>query len=461
MTLRTYSFFSIQSFGTTIKSICGRKMCCKTGMQIQPVLFLLFAFAAVTLACQPISVKSSTKCILPPHPSNGWYEVAGDPGAKPGDEAEYVFLNVSCLRGYGVLGTDVAMCILGEWSTSLPQCVPVCDIQEQRSVTYSCKKPGTAWFGECGAYEALDTSAQPQCRPGYYSDGDLPQMRCVAGAWTNQAKCLPECGRVSGDGSTSPWTVFIFRSLSKKYTTARYICIGNIISENIVVSAAHCFWTEFNNEPKMYYMVVVGTKTFSDTDSSAKFPITDIKLPVRFQGMTGNYQHDIALVTLSRPFTFTPQLQPVCLDLDHIFNEKQLQDGNLGTVAVLSNNRSKEQQKPLMVQRYPYISIEKCLQKSRPSFVEFITADKFCAGRDNDTYICKGNSGSGLTFPETRRGVERHYLLGVVTLAPTTEEECAATDFALYTEIYSHKHFIEDTLATSASLPTRVEVGGI
>ncbi|PZC70420.1 hypothetical protein B5X24_HaOG216365 [Helicoverpa armigera] len=173
--------------------------------------------------------------------------------------------------------------------------------------------------------------------------------------------------------------------------------------------------------------------------------VRKIDIPVLYKGELTNYQYDIALLTLQTPVVFSAGVMPACLDFQQDFDRIQLMAGNVGTVPVWSSPVIENS--VLSLHEYPYIPTETCLEKAPPSFQEYITGDKFCAGLDNRTMIHRGNSGSGLTFPSTERLLTRHYLRGIVSISPEISiEHYAANDFVTFTKITSFEHFIKSNL---------------
>ncbi|KPJ15425.1 Putative vitellogenin receptor [Papilio machaon] len=175
--------------------------------------------------------------------------------------------------------------------------------------------------------------------------------------------------------------------------------------------------------------------------------VKDIKIPPRFQGAASNFQDDIALVILKTRIEYKYYVRPVCLDFDINFNRRQLQPNKLGKVAgwgLTSINGVAAG--TLQVVNIPYVSIEKCIATAPPGFREYITSDKVCAGYDNGTALCKGDSGGGLAFPELDKGIERFYLRGVVSTAPSNENLCNANTLTTFTHLLSHEHFIKEHL---------------
>ncbi|KAJ8705495.1 hypothetical protein PYW08_012541 [Mythimna loreyi] len=402
--------------------------------------------------------RQSGKCVLPAFPKNGSYVIHNAIGATPGETFEYVRMTYICLPDFRILGDKEVFCVDGVWSP-IPQCVPFCKLDPDPSVNYHCLVSGSVeGRRKCNLYEPSGTVVKPECNsPNYYSPDTLRFMRCIDGNWDYVATCKPECGRVTPngvdlmiDGRTAkrgevPWHVGVYRKTTRPYLQ---ICGGSIVTNRLVISAAHCFWNDVTKQqPASLYAVAAG-KIYrpwnNPRDHNAqKSDVKEIKIPARFQGNAANFQEDIALLILTTPFVYHPTVRPVCLNFDLKFDQLQLQPGNFGKVAgwgLTSENGAPSQ--VLKVVDMPFVSIEECIAKSPPAFREYITSDKMCAGYGNGKALCKGDSGGGLAFPESERGTDRYYLRGIVSTAANNGNLCNSDTVTTFTQILIHEHFV-------------------
>lgn len=407
--------------------------------------------------------SASGGCVLPQYPAHGSYVVLNTPNATPGQTFDSIQVNVTCKPGYGVMGRNDVFCLNGWWSDKLPQCVRFCTLNSHASVEYKCLLTnGNEGTRPCGSLEPTGTIVQPQCRsPNYYSTVPLGYMRCIEGNWDYVATCTPECGRVTPDGEELvfggrsakrgelPWHAGIYRKTSTPYMQ---ICGGSLVSTTVVISAAHCFWSNLNQQlPTTDYAVAVGKiyrpwNNPKDLDVQ-KSDVRDIKIPIRFQGRTANFQEDIAIVILATRIEYRTYVRPACLDFDISFERQQLQDGKPGKVAgwgLTSENGNASQ--ILKVVDLPYIDIDRCIGMAPPGFREYINGDKICAGDGEGKALCKGDSGGGLAFSTYDKGVERYYLRGIVSTASTNENLCNTNTFTTFTQVSKHEHFIKQYL---------------
>ncbi|KAJ8703769.1 hypothetical protein PYW07_013063 [Mythimna separata] len=395
--------------------------------------------------------RQSGKCVLPAYPENGSYVIRNANGATPGESFEYVKLTVICLPDYRVLGNEEVLCVDGVW-TPFPKCVRYCKLDPHPSVHYQCLVSGSVeGQRECNAFEPSGTVVKPVCNsPNYYSSDTLPFMRCSEGSWDYVAICKPECGRVTPNGvdlmiggksakrGEVPWHVGVYRKNRRPYLQ---ICGGTIVTNRLVISAAHCFWDDVIKQLPASHFAVAAGKIYRpwnnprDVDAQ-KSDVKEIKIPVRFQGNAANFQEDIALLILTTPFVYHPSVRPVCLNFDLQFDKRQLQPGNFGKVAgwgLTSENGVASQ--VLKVMDMPFVSVEECILTAIPP---------------DGAALCRGDSGGGLAFPESERGTHRYYLRGIASAAANNGNECNSKTLTTFTQILKHEHFVMEYLTQRA-----------
>nr|AAV91018.1 hemolymph proteinase 20 [Manduca sexta] len=244
----------------------------------------------------------------------------------------------------------------------------------------------------------------------------------------------------------SPWHAGIY---TKSTTPYMQICGGTLIAKNVVVSAAHCF-SESRQKPSVAnYAVAVGKiyRPWNDAhDTGAqKSDVKEIIIPPRYQGNVANFQDDIALVIVEKEFHNSEFVKPACVSFDERLDEEQLWVGNTGKVA--GWGLTGEDARPSQVLRaaiLPSVTIDKCIDESPVAFRSYITGDKICAGYNNGTAVCRGDSGGGLMFSSKIDGVDRFFLRGIVSTSNTAEEHgCNIYTWATFTHLLRHEHLVK------------------
>lgn len=109
----------------------------------------------------------------------------------------------------------------------------------------------------------------------------------------------------------------------------------------------------------------------------------------------GNYGSDIALLELDGNVDLNSFFLPACIDwhLDDITSH--LSHTNLGYVAGMGVSEDNMFSDRLKMTTLPVASDEKCMEKQAQDFRKYLTFTTFCAGWENGTGVCNGDSGSG------------------------------------------------------------------
>ncbi|GBP75793.1 Modular serine protease [Eumeta japonica] len=246
--------------------------------------------------------------------------------------------------------------------------------------------------------------------------------------------------------------VFMGHDDSRLLSCSGYTLNNKLSADHIAVSAAHCFWSDVEGLAPSSRFAVAAGKLYrpwsAPSDLGAQLrDVNDIVIPKRFRGVQTNFQDDIAIVYVSKPFDFNKDVWPVCVDFDLKLDRTHLTAGNLGKVAGWGFIDEDGHTPPeLQVVRLPYVEIDQCIANASPDFRAYITSDKICAGYINGTALCKGDSGGGLVFTKTEGPLRRHYLRGVASTAPNNDKKCNTHAVPTFTHILAHEHFIKDHL---------------
>ncbi|XP_061725569.1 mucin-2-like [Cydia pomonella] len=286
-------------------------------------------------------------------------------------------------------------------------------------------------------------------KPPYVGLTYLPPDDCIV---KKRKRRSSEVTLRLGDVKGTPrpvWYAGIYRKITDPYFP---ICGGSIVREDVVISAAHCFWDDVVGLQPAHQFAVAASKIYKPwkdpMDKKAqKSDVLDIKIPARFLGVKTSFQEDIAILKLATPFKYTRGVRPICVDFDDEFDRQQMKAGHRGTIAGwgLTDSVGTPTQRLLWLE-LPYIEIEKCIRDSEDAFLKYITCDKVCAG-ENDTgkALCKGDSGGGLAFWSGTAEHATPYLRGIASTAPSPHNaECNVYAYGSFTHVRAHRTFLRD-----------------
>ncbi|EZA56153.1 Limulus clotting factor C [Ooceraea biroi] len=402
-------------------------------------------------------------CVLPEPPEGGHYQLRGCESRhctkRPGDTVPLnSILTYSCKDNYVLSGNTISVCVNNEWYEP-PSCHKVCPPLNSTTVDITCSYQGET--ASCSERVLPGTRAALACKSSYKlpltNDPAYREITCLEdGLWDQRVfRCLPECGTSIAHGNTLvvngfqakvgafPWHVGIYGK--KRMNQYEQICGGTLISNNLVVSAAHCFYDEVYNKPKdaSDYAVAAG-KHYRDWDTKEEYTqksmVDSIRLGGRYMGARGNFAEDIALLKLKTPFELTTLVRPVCMDWDNLYEREQLQTGQAGKVVGWGKDIKGESTTSLQEIAMPFVPYQQCLSAVPFDFRGFITSDKFCAGHLNGSSVCEGDSGGGLSFE--KNGL--WYLRGIVSVSPVKGGSCDYNSYVGFTSISHFRDWIRE-----------------
>lgn len=199
-----------------------------------------------------------------------------------------------------------------------------------------------------------------------------------------------------------PWHVSIY--VLQGTGNFQFWCGATLISEAVVITAAHCVWGIAVNSIRL----VMGTTEthYNESDDSVysfakHFLVKHIILHPLYLDKYGNYGSDIALLEIDEIVEFTENILPVCIDWELDDITSHLSHQSLGWVMGLGVNENQEYSNRLRVTSLPVVSNKQCIAKQKQDFRKFVTFTTFCAGWENGTGVCNGDSGGGLVFQTT------------------------------------------------------------
>ncbi|XP_072925991.1 chymotrypsinogen A-like [Hemitrygon akajei] len=218
-----------------------------------------------------------------------------------------------------------------------------------------------------------------------------------------------------------PWQV------SMQQTNGFHFCGGSLINENWVVTAAHC-------SVSTRHVVVVGEYNKCSPDAKAQFiPVAQAITHPMWNPST--IEHDITLVKLSRPVSFSAEVSPVCLASAY----KTFSPGKLCVTTGWGLTRYNAFLTPCTLQQssLPLLSNAQCQEFWGNKIAETM----ICAGAAGAS-SCMGDSGGPLVCQDGGAW----YLTGIVSWG---SGRCSTQIPGVYARVSELRTWIDQTLASN------------
>ncbi|XP_055599194.1 serine protease 53-like [Uranotaenia lowii] len=231
-----------------------------------------------------------------------------------------------------------------------------------------------------------------------------------------------------------PWHAAIYHKEGRSYS---YACGGTLISEEFVLTAAHCLFNEntYQLMNRKRISVRLGVHNLDEINSvtSKEFPVQTMHLYANFS--RESLQNDIAILELAEVARFTNFILPACLTTEATSSQ--------GTSIGWGLTDNDEISPILKKADLPIIDSVNCLISDRDYFGHTIDRGMFCAGHKNGTTVCNGDSGGGL-FVKHRNS---WHLMGIVSFIkkrPDTTNFCATDSYAGFTNVTDYIPWIKN-----------------
>ncbi|KAJ0173207.1 hypothetical protein K1T71_011383 [Dendrolimus kikuchii] len=313
------------------------------------------------------------------------------------------------------------------------------------------------------------TNRVPQTPPSPQPNIENTELSVVAPI-TEPAGQVPtqyECGRtkvtiipnvIGGEHfqrGTYPWLV----ALSKlKKLERKFICGASLVSDQHVVTAAHCQQIRDQKIEVKEFLVTAGAFDLDNlADNEAQSYYVKHAIPHDdYDPFT--YKNDIMVMTLKRKVVYTDYIIPICLwseeyaDLSNIV-------GRNGVIAGWGRNEdgSAGSGKPRRA-KIPIVSTEEC-RSSHIDFVKLTSDRTICAGDRNKTIPCDGDSGGGLYL--RYKGIKGENdkdqpmrLRGVFSVSLENKDDdslydCNIQEYVVFTDVAKFTPWIRNIMETS------------
>ncbi|XP_053114499.1 plasma kallikrein-like isoform X1 [Hemicordylus capensis] len=292
----------------------------------------------------------------------------------------HTFSNVS------FLGTELNM----EYTDGHEACQQLCTATVRcQFFTYSPNKVSCNSKGQCKCYLRMAANGSPE--------GIVSENGMVSGYSLRlcQVKDSPVCvqkprldTKVVGGTNSSvdewPWQV----SLHVKLSTQRHLCGGSIISDQWILTAAHCI--EDLPLPQVWRVYSGILKQSEIREGTPFFSVQEIIVHPNYDFSERGY--DIALMKLDRPMNFSDSQQPICLPSNE---EKDMGYTNCWVTGWGYTKERGEIEDVLQKLKIPLITNAECQSRYQD---QIISNKMRCAGyRQGGKDACKGDSGGPLS----------------------------------------------------------------
>ncbi|KAF5280734.1 hypothetical protein FQA39_LY18017 [Lamprigera yunnana] len=240
-----------------------------------------------------------------------------------------------------------------------------------------------------------------------------------------------------------PWLVALFHlQQSGEY---KFKCAGNLISNKLVMTAAHCVrMNKTTNVPMENIILVLGKHNIKSW--AVRSEIRDVEQIFVHPDYVKPSDADISILVMYKEVTFTDKIKPVCVWRE----EHETIVGSEGVVVGWGRDEFFNEYVPEPRElNMPIVSQEDCL-RSDERFLKLTSNRTFCAGTRKGSGACTGDSGGG--FFMKRNG--RWTLKGIVSsaLIDSKTRSCDLDNYTVFSDVVKYNVWIQQVMTKSLSV---------
>ncbi|EDS28145.1 proacrosin [Culex quinquefasciatus] len=236
-----------------------------------------------------------------------------------------------------------------------------------------------------------------------------------------------------------PWHVALFHKKSR--TVTEYACGGSLISRSYVLTAAHCTKSEDNYviNPRRLIVSMGSHNRRLAGPNVQQHSVYEIH-SVTSEGEWAGLRNDIALLELTSSVGYSDYIQPICL------NSLEVSGRDSGMVVGWGRTEDGDLPEMLKAASMPIISHIDCLASDRDVYGGVLDSGMICAGHQNGTSVCNGDSGGGLVIQRCTLGACYWSLVGIVSIAAGNfDGSCRSDGYGAFTNVKTYLPWIKQT----------------